>query len=262
MDQKKYIDAHMHLQDNRLAGVREEFISRALACGVEMMICNATCEDDWSYVAEVAEKFSVVRPFYGVHPWFSDRVEDGWLDRLANKLRHSGGIGEIGLDRLAKIDAKIQEQVFILQLDLAVQMQRSITIHCIKQWGRLLDILNNYDLADSGLLLHSFGGSKETMFRLLDLGALFSFSTALADPSKEKLRRVFLDVPQDRLLLETDAPDQYCPQLFGDKVIPEETKLNESAHVAKLYEFGARLRGLNLSLFQEIIWENGQIFTH
>jgi TatD DNase family protein len=265
MSNKKYIDAHLHLQDDRFQFVREEVVKRAFACGVAKMVCNAVCEKDWQEVAILAKQYISVVPCYGVHPWYAHQTTEGWLARLESVVSEGGGIGEIGLDGTVEGSARRQEDVFCAQLDLAARTGKPVTIHCIKRWGRLLEIMNTFDLAASGILLHSFGGSLETLSRLLDLGAYASFSSCLADPSREKMRQAFLQVPIDRLLLETDAPDQYSPYLIHEDPLPmdgEKRKISEPLHVVELYDFAAGLRKIDADLFRQRLWDNGQIFTN
>ena len=175
----RYIDAHVHLLDERFSHDRA-YIHSAVAQGVKRMICNTTKEDEWNQVMELSQQYRQIQPYLGVHPWFADTVTPGWLQRLEDFLQGGGGIGEIGLDHLAKVDISAQEKVFIKQLDLATRLKRPVTIHCTKAWGRILTILQEFNFRRGGVLFHSFGGSKEMMERLLDRGAFFSFSAAIA----------------------------------------------------------------------------------
>lgn len=265
MARKKYIDAHLHVQDSRFDGSRAAILQQAVACGVEKMVCNAVSEKDWHEVAALAKEYDQVAACFGVHPWYAEQVKEGWLQRLEVLARDGCGIGEIGLDGLVQGDQKKQEEVFCAQLDLASRTGKPVMVHCLKKWGRLLEIIKDYDLAASGMLFHSFGGSQETFFRLLDLGAYFSFSSGIADPSRKKMRQVFLEVPKDRLFLETDAPDQYTPFLF-EQTLPakgrEKNIVSKPAQIVQLYDFAAALCKLDPEAFRERIWKNGQIFTN
>lgn len=258
----KYIDAHLHLLDERFNHHQTEIIHLAETLGIERMICNSTKEREWLQVLELSQKHQQVWPNLGVHPWFADSVENGWLQRLEALLHHGAGLGEIGLDRLAGAETYLQEKVFIKQLELATQLGRPITIHCVKAWGRLLEILQRCKTGNCHFLFHSFAGSQEIMTRLLNMGGFFSFSAALADPAREKLRRVFMKVPLDRLLLETDAPGQYVPQLCEHENLYHKKYFNEPLYIPQIYAFAAHLREIDLHLLTTTLWKNGQIFTN
>jgi len=233
----------------------------AIAGGVGTMICNATHEGDWQTVVDLANRHPRIKSYLGVHPWFADTVTAGWLQRLALLLRDGSGIGEVGLDHLVPVDRALQEQVFLGQMDLAVRLGRPVTIHCLKAWGRMLELLQDYSAVHAGLLFHSFGGSREVMRHLLDMGAFFSFSAALADPRRAKMRQVFMDVPLDRLLLETDAPDQYVPALFAPKQPLAAPPCNQPCHIPTIYAFAGGLRKVDPERFRDILWKNVKIFT-
>ena len=229
------------------------------------MVCNAVSEEDWHAVAVLAQKYEHVVACFGVHPWYAEQIQEGWLQRLEVLVLEGCGLGEIGLDGIAQVDRQKQEEVFCAQLDLAIRTGKPVTIHCVKRWGRLLEIVKTFDLAASKILFHSFGGSQETLFRLLDMGAYVSFSSRLADPARKKMRQAFLQVPMDRLFLETDAPDQYTPFLFHDAPAHkrgENSTCSEPGHIIRLYDFAAGLRKIDPDVFRERIWDNGQIFTN
>lgn len=258
----KFLDSHLHLQDKRIFARADEIIRRAEENGVGLMLCNGTWEQDWPDVLKFAEKHDSLFPMLGVHPWFVETVSAGWLETLTEMVTQGwAGIGEIGLDKLAKSDLRTQERIFTIQLSLAEELQRPVAIHCVKAWGKLLEILDNFDLHALPVMIHAFAGSLEIMERLVGMGAYVSFSTQLARPAREKLRQVFLRTPLDSLLLETDSPNQFCPELAGSAEYGEE-KVNQPAVIPSLYGYGAALRSMNIDEFSKVVWRNGQIFTN
>jgi len=88
-----------------------------------------------------------------------------------------------------------------------------MTIHALKAWEPLFATFEE-ERPPEKFLLHSFGGSPELVKRLADLGAWFSFSGSFLQPRKAKVVEAFKFVPQDRLLVETDAPDMIPPEGF------------------------------------------------
>ena len=208
----RWIDAHNHLHDARLADPAA-LLAEMRAAGVGHSVVNATCEADWPAVAAMAGAFPErVTPAFGIHPWKAATVSQSWRDRLAAMLeKHPRAmIGECGLDRwVASPSIEVQLPVFEAQLDLARETRRPVVIHCLKAWGPLIDVLSAHP--PSRFLVHSFNGSLETARRLLPLGAWFSFSGHFLHERKAAVRQVFRELPRDRILVETDAPDMLPP---------------------------------------------------
>lgn len=208
------IDAHNHLQDPRFENQQAEIIETCQALGIEGAVVNGTCETDWPAVIDLTESHAdFVTPSFGLHPWkVKDRSPD-WADRLQEALLEfpEAAIGECGLDRwIADPDLPAQIDVFRTHLELAVELDRPVTIHVLKAWGPLLEELRKAPSLPP-FLIHSFGGSLETARELLDLGAYFSFSGYFLSPRKASVREVFQQLPADRLMIETDAPDMALP---------------------------------------------------
>ncbi len=218
-----WTDAHNHLQDPRLGDPAPIIASMKLA-GVDRCIVNATREDDWSAVENLARaEPDFIRPAFGIHPWQAHTASPGWQTRLAALLeKHpQASLGECGID--SWVDAPslaIQLPVFIDQLRLARQLGRPITIHSLKAWGVLFDAFAEASPPDR-FVMHSYGGSIETARRLLPLGAYFSFSGHFLHPRKSAVLEVFRQLPHDRILLETDAPDMLPPPESITHPLPE-----------------------------------------
>jgi TatD DNase family protein len=255
------LDSHLHLQDHRFYGILPEILLRARHSGIGRMLCNATREEDWQNVLNLGQDHPWILPFLGVHPWYADQVTPGWDQRLeAIVAANRSGIGEAGLDGKCRSAIANQTTVLSAQLDLAIKYQRPLSLHCVASWGRLVGILENRHARGSmpQVMLHAFSGSVEIMHRLLRIGCWFSFTARLVDPRCQKLRQVFLEIPLDRILLETDAPDQ----LPADLQKNGESSCNEPAHIAILYRKAADLRRLDFEQFTQHIWKNGEIFTN
>jgi TatD DNase family protein len=262
MGKPDYLDSHLHLQDRRFAGDREAVLRRAQEAGVTRMFCNATREEDWQQVLALAARFPAVVPFLGIHPWFADTVGSGWEKRLELLLtRFPCGIGEAGLDRKCRVDLQRQQEVFRIQLQLAAESQRPLSIHCLGCWGRLVDLLEQQKSRAPlpAVMIHAFSGSLEMMQRLVRLGCWISFSTALGDPGREPLQRVAQQTPIDRILLETDAPDQLPAAM--KTAAQGSGACNEPANIPALYRFAANLHYIDLQDFCRQVWQNGTLYT-
>ena len=228
-------DAHNHLQDPRFDGCREEIVATMIKSGITRCVVNGTSPEDWPQVARLAEQYpDIVIPSFGLHPW--KKPSEGWQEKLTDyleKIPHAC-IGECGLDRWIKgHDIDLQKRVFTAQLQIAAERNLPLSIHCLKAWGQLLEILESRPLPERGFLLHSYSGSAELVPRLAVLGAYFSFSGHLLHPGKQKLRDTLMTVPTDRLLIETDAPDMLPPQHLVRH--PLEHQLNHPANLESIH---------------------------
>lgn len=269
-------DAHNHLQDERFGGRQAELVAACRAAGIVGMVVNGACESDWPDVAALAARFpDFVRPSFGYHPWYVAERTPGWQATLGRFLDHHPGasIGEIGLDRWKPgLDFAAQEAVFTWQLRLAAERNLPASIHCLQAWGRLFDLLRAGPRPARGFLLHSYGGPEEMVAPLAKLGAYFSLPGYFAHERKHRQRAAFKEVPRDRLLIETDAPDQCLPVAgAGTEAAsnvpggveryalhdPASGKpINHPANLAAVYEFAAGLVGEPVEVLAEQVEAN------
>lgn len=238
------IDAHLHLQDERLFPNAEAVLETCRHEGIQRLIVNGTRPDDWVRVAALAERFPEVRASYGLHPWYVKDVGDDWEALLEGYLQHEDaiGVGEIGLDKWIRgHDSGRQKDCFVRQLRVAVTLGLPVTIHCLKAWGHLRDALCTETLPEQGFLLHSFGGPAEMVDEFVALGGYFSLSGYFFHERKRDALEIFLQrVPRERLLLETDAPDMALP---SDEIRFGQQEENHPANLVVIYERMARLLG-------------------
>lgn len=253
-------DAHCHLQDPRIRSCLSEIAESLRQIGIGKVVVNGTREEDWPAVIELAAQYDFVIPSVGLHPWYIRQRSPGWFDKL-EKLSPLF-IGEIGLDRwMRDYDSADQETVFIQQLSLAARNNCPVSIHCLKAWGRLLEILSSHPLPSRGFLLHSYGGPAEMIPPLAKLGGYFSISGYFAHARKTRQQEVFRVVPLERLLIETDAPDMSMPAERAEFSFDDHT-LNHPANLRSVYKFAAELRGIPLDAFTKAIEQNfNRLFT-
>lgn len=233
MSKLTFQDAHLHLQDVRFAGDLEQIIDTARKAGVNRMVVNGTCPEDWGKVTELYLQYpDLIIPSYGLHPWKTPAKDDSWKHELEHLIESNpiSCIGECGLDRwMSNPDIEYQEDAFRFQLELAARLNKPISIHVLKAWGWFLDILQSSELPTRGFMLHSYGGSKETALQLAKLGAHFSFSGYFLQQRKANVQEAFKAIPKDRILIETDAPDMLPPAEFISNPLGE--NLNHPANL-------------------------------
>lgn len=258
------IDAHNHLQEEVLVPYVGGVIERARRAGVGEMWCNGTAEDDWQAVLDLAVAHREIVPFFGLHPWFVKERSGIWLSELERFLEAvPSGVGEIGLDRMVKgADAPGQEEVFRAQLDLARRRGLPVTIHCLKAWGWLLEVLRDLTPSLPPMLMHAYGGAAELIRPLTDLGAYFSFAGSVLDERHLRARAALQAVPLDRLLIETDAPALLPPEPYRPHTLltDDGQTYNEPANLVAIAEGVAGLLGMPAQRLVELTAENAAQF--
>lgn len=206
----KYIDAHCHI----LSDVQ---MRDAVARGVVGFVVNATQPDDWNAVIKLAQNDNVFGAV-GVHPWYVSGLHDGWDNDLVSVLTAHPNlmVGEIGLD---KNHPDIEKQIFVFkrQIQIAHDMGRVAHIHVVGAWGNIIDVLHRCDLPPA-MVFHAFSASGELISELNKMGAYFSFGADVLNESHVKARAAVASVPENRILVESDAPDGAMPDKIPDIV--------------------------------------------
>jgi len=253
-----WIDAHNHLQDPRLQDAGP-LVSAMRDAGISRCVVNATREEDWGAVLGLADDHpDFVLPAIGIHPWYAHTATEGWQDRLSAILEchAAASIGECGLDKwIDSPSIEVQMPVFLDQLRIARKWDRPVTIHCLKAWKPLFEAFKN-EAPPRRFLMHSFGGSIETARRLIPLGAYFSFSGYFLQPRKSSTLEVFRQLPADRLLVETDAPDMLPPAEIISHPLP--ANHNHPANLAAIASAFAGHLGLTPEALASSTRENFQ----
>ena len=136
----KLFDSHCHLLED------SEAFSRAAEVGVKGLVVCGTSPQEWEAVVENKKAAIQWLPMIGIHPWF---VADSWsaefqdLEKLL-RAHPEAGVGETGLDFQEKFTNRAeQEASFAAHLDLARELNRPVAVHCVRAWGRLIEILHD-----------------------------------------------------------------------------------------------------------------------
>ncbi|KAL3627661.1 hypothetical protein CASFOL_029024 [Castilleja foliolosa] len=265
----KLFDSHCHLQDPRILNVTPKLIKEALVAGVAHFAVNGVSEKDWHLVKQLSDTYPSVIPNFGLHPWFiSDRSPD-WLKTLKEFLvsNPNAAVGEIGLDKGSigkQIDFTDQVEVFKQQLHLAKELKKPASVHCVRAFGDLLEIMKSVGPFPSGLILHSYLGSAEMVPQFTSLGAYFSFSGFLMTMKESKAKRMLKSVPVDRILLETDAPDAWPRTVDPDESVSSSSEtVNHPANIRHVLAYVARLLEMGENEVAELSYGNAvRVFSY
>src|SRR5262249_38260287 len=133
------------------------------------------------------------------------------------------------------------------------------SIHCLQAWGVLFDLLRKNPRPAVGFVLHSYGGPQEMIKPLAALGAYFSLPGYFAEERKARQRETFRHVPADRLLIETDAPDQLLPDYRRRYPLTDTATgkpINHPAELITVYQFAAEVRQESVESLAAQVEEN------
>lgn len=272
MSDAPLFDAHCHWHDERLAPHRQTIEAELARLPLERAVVNGTHPEDWEAVASLAENDERVIPAFGLHPWWVNDAPGDWIVRLKDCLQRfpRAGLGEVGLDRWVEgHDLPRQQEALRAQLELAAAENRFISLHCLQAWGPMLDALRDGPLPERGFHLHGYGGSPEMVREFADLGGYFSFSAYIMHERKARQREALVAVPEERLLIETDAPDMLPPGDWQDTKLPGKVAFThapqgEPAHhpgnITAAYRAVARVRACPEMALRTLVEKNFRRF--
>lgn len=232
------VDTHCHLDLEPLAGSTEAVLQRAAAAGVQRCVSIGTTVESSRTTVSLARRHPMIRAAVGVHPNEAETVTEDTFAAIEELANDSAvvAIGEVGLDFYrdhAKPDT--QRRVFQRFLELAQRRKLPLLMHCRNAYEALLEIVRRHARAPVRGVIHCASGPPAFIQGALELGFHISFAGNVTFPNAKPLRELVPLVPDDRLLIETDAPF-LAPQ-------PVRGTPNEPAYVAHTAVFLATLRG-------------------
>ena len=242
-----FVDSHAHLDGKQFDSDREQVIARAREAGVATVVAigNGDGPPELDAGIRLAEKYPFMYATIGIHPHEARLASDHEYTEMERLARHPKVIawGEIGLDYYYDHSPRdTQKEVFIRQMELAGAAKLPIVIHCRPSdgsenaWDDCLQLIQE-QWAPKGIggVLHCFTGNWLQAKRALDMGFMISFAGNVTFPKAQQIRDAALEVPLDRIFIETD-----CPYLAP---IPHRGKRNEPAYVKETARKIGELRG-------------------
>jgi TatD DNase family protein len=233
------IDSHCHLNYAGLVEDEEGVLTRARTRGVSGFLNISTRQREWADVVAATARHPDVWASIGVHPHEADAHPDLGTAALVEAAAHPRvvAIGECGLDYYyEKSDRDSQKARFRAQIEAARQTGLPLIIHTRDAEEDTAAILAE-EAAKGGVrgVLHCFTGTQRLADRGLEIGFMISLSGIVTFKNARDLQGVAKTIPEDRLLIETDAPF-LAP-------VPNRGKPCEPAFVADTAAFVAELRG-------------------
>jgi TatD DNase family protein len=203
-----WIDSHCHLHAAEFAADRATVWQDARAVGVTKALLPAVSLADCNQVDACCARHPGLGAAYGMHPLYAGAASDDDLAQLSALLERKRpvAIGEIGLDGyVAHVDFSRQESLFIAQLKLARAFDLPVVLHVRKAVDAVLKHLRRIRVR--GGIAHAFNGSRQQADEFLKLGFKLGFGGSLTYSGSTRIRALAQSLPEEALVLETDAPD-------------------------------------------------------
>jgi TatD DNase family protein len=233
------IDSHTHIDMPQFDADRDAVVARAREAGVVEMLVVGGVDEGAGHRRALGVAASYGLPATaGLHPHEARLGGEDVYEELRGLAREGRivAIGEIGLDfHYDHSPRDAQREAFRRQIRLAREVGLPIVVHTREADAETVTILEEEGAAEAGGVVHCFTGGLELARRALELGFLISFSGIVAFPRADVIQQVAREVPDDRLLIETDAPYLAPP--------PHRGKRNEPAFVVDVARQVAALRG-------------------
>jgi TatD DNase family protein len=241
------VDSHCHIDMPQFDPDREAVVARAREAGLKEMLVVGGFDEHAAHrrALEVAASFGLPATA-GVHPHEARIADESVYDELSGLAREGRivAVGEIGLDfHYDHSPRPAQREAFRRQIRLAREAGLPVVVHTREADDETAGILESEGAAEVGGVIHCFTGGLELARRALEMGFLISFSGIVAFPRSEVIQQVAREVPDDRLLVETDAPFLAPPPYRGRR--------NEPAFVTEVARKVAGLRGASLAAVGE-----------
>ena len=251
-----FVDSHAHIDGPEYDRDRAEVLQRARDAGVNLILNVATGDphsEAFERAAQMGAKYEQVYTAVGVHPHDARLYDSGVGETIRGLLRGRERMiawGEIGLDfHYDNSPRGVQMSVFRRQLQAARELKLPVIVHTREAEKETVQILREeWQGSDLPGIMHCFSGTEWLAKQCLELGFLISFSGIITFKKADDLRAVALEVPLDRLLIETD-----CPYLTP---VPHRGKRNEPAFVTQVATCLAGLRGIAVEEMGRLTTQN------
>ncbi len=247
-----FIDSHAHIQLSQFNGDRDAVLKRSHEAEISTILVIGFDMETSLGAVELAEKHTHIYATVGMHPHDAKDLTPDILKTFRKFAAHPKviALGEMGLDYYRNLSPRpLQKEAFEKQLDLAEELQMPIIIHNRDAYMDILPILEARQGRIQGVL-HCFTGDVELMHRSLAIGFHIGIGGIVTYPNAKDIQAVAQEVPEDRLLIETDCP-WLAPQF-------RRGKRNEPAYVRAVAEKIAELRRTSIETVGKVTTRNFQ----
>jgi TatD DNase family protein len=245
------VDSHCHLDAAEFDADRDVVVARARQAGVTRQLVPAIDAAGWPKLRDVCSRDPGLFPAYGLHPMYLDVHRDEHLSQLREWIERERplAVGECGLDYFVEgLDRDAQAGYFEGQLQLAREFGLPVIVHARRAVDAVIAAIRKAGKLRG--VIHSFSGSAEQARQLWDLDFMIGLGGPVTYDRANRLRKLVATMPLDRLLLETDAPDQPDSGIRGQR--------NEPARLKEVLRVIAELRDEDAATVAAVTTSNAE----
>ncbi len=247
------IDSHCHLTYEPMSLSLKDTVQRANSEGIKYLLTISTEDKSFKDILKIINQFKCVYGTYGIHPHEAKNHKTIKNKEIIEKTRINNkiiGIGESGLDFYYNHSEKRDQiRCFEEHIIAAQETKLPLIVHTRSAEKETLDLLKKKKAEkDFRILIHCFTGSKKFAFDLLDLGSYISASGVVTFKKSKELADTFKEIPNERILVETDSP-YLAP-------VPLRGKTNEPSYIIHTVNFLSKMKNLTFEEFSNITTEN------
>lgn len=248
------IDTHAHIFDEQFDSDRLEVIKRIKEANLSKVMIVGFSKETNVLAQNLALEYDFLYPTAGYHPSEANEINEVDILELETFIKNNKvyAIGECGLDYYwVKDNIDKQKWLFHEQIKLAIKYDLPVVIHCRDSVADVYEILKEYK-GKVRFVMHCYSGSVEMAREFVKLGGYISLGGPVTFKNAKTPKEVAVDVPLERLMIETD-----CPYLAPT---PHRGKRNEPAYVLNVLKEIALLRGLSVEELEAILDKNSNQF--
>ncbi len=245
------IDSHCHLDQEPLINQISDVINRSKKAGVKKILTISTTFDSFNKILDIIKLDPIIYGTFGIHPHEVDRnfTTTKAIVENISKNKKLIGIGETGLDFYYNNSQKVEQiNSFKSHIEAAIELNLPVIVHSRNAEKETYEILNLYKKKNPKILMHCFTGSKKFAESLLNFNILFSASGIITFKNSKELQNTFMQIPNNKLLIETDSPFLAPEPMRGKK--------NEPSFIKYTANKLAELKNISLENLNKILTEN------
>ncbi len=216
------IDSHCHLDFQDFDPDRDQVLESAAEAGVHGLVIPGVRAATWEALLELCRQYPNLFPALGLHPYFIEEHHPEQLHVLRQLLQTQAprvlAVGEIGVDG-RKPDLDRQWQLFRAQLDLAQEFRKPVIIHSVKTHDEVCAELRRRQFGQG--VIHAFSGSRQQAENFVECGLWLGIGGVITHERSRKTRGAIRQIPLEKLVLESDAPDMAMAGHQGQRNSPQ-----------------------------------------
>lgn len=225
----------------------DEVVTRANQAGVKYFVLTGSDVEESKFALELSQQYTGMVSTSGVHPHLAKQWHDDSYSELKVLAKHDNvaAIGEAGLDYNRNYSTPEQQRIaFKEQLKLAAELGMPIFLHERDAHDDFVEILSDYRSELNKVVVHCFTGSTKELEKYLQLDCHIGITGWICDERRgHHLHDSIQQIPENRLMIETDAPYLLPRDLPKESYPKPDGRRNEPAYLPHILKMVAKCRG-------------------